>query len=197
VGQAAKDWPQLNFVIYHSGYRYVGGGGGGLSVNPEQGLAEFERTGRIAWASDLAGVPAQYGVSNVYGDLSQVIATTVVAQPRLCAAVLGVLLKGLGPDRVCWGTGALWTSSPQWQIEALRRLEIPDDMQKTYGFEPLGAANGPVKTAIFSSNNAKLSNIDVKRAGLDLKRDQLAAMKADYEASGAEPSNLRYGYVKT
>jgi predicted TIM-barrel fold metal-dependent hydrolase len=24
VGQAAKDWPQLSFVIYHSGYRHVG-----------------------------------------------------------------------------------------------------------------------------------------------------------------------------
>ena len=26
VGKAAKDWPQLNFVIYHSAYRYPGGG---------------------------------------------------------------------------------------------------------------------------------------------------------------------------
>ena len=25
VGKAAKDWPQLNFVIYHSAYRHVGG----------------------------------------------------------------------------------------------------------------------------------------------------------------------------
>ena len=26
VGKAAKDWPQLNFVIYHSAYRHAGGG---------------------------------------------------------------------------------------------------------------------------------------------------------------------------
>jgi uncharacterized protein len=25
VGQAAKDWPNLNFIIYHSAYRHVGG----------------------------------------------------------------------------------------------------------------------------------------------------------------------------
>ncbi len=25
VGQAAKDWPQLNFIIYHAAYRHVGG----------------------------------------------------------------------------------------------------------------------------------------------------------------------------
>ena len=28
VGKAAKDWPQLNFVIYHSAYRWVAGPGG-------------------------------------------------------------------------------------------------------------------------------------------------------------------------
>ena len=28
TGKAAKDWPQLNFVIYHSGYRWVAGPGG-------------------------------------------------------------------------------------------------------------------------------------------------------------------------
>ena len=53
---------------------------------------------------------------------------------------MGILIKGLGADRVVWGTDALWTGSPQWQIEGLRRLEIPEDMQKKYGFGPLGAA---------------------------------------------------------
>ncbi len=82
ICQAAKDWPQLNFVIYHSGYHYVGGGANGLTQNPEDALAEFERTGRIASVSDLADIPARYGVNNVYGDLGQVIAMSVVTQPR-------------------------------------------------------------------------------------------------------------------
>jgi uncharacterized protein len=194
VGQAAKDWPQLNFVIYHSGYRYVGGGGGELNKK-EDALAEFERTGRIAWVSDLADVPAQYGVNNVYGDLGQVIAMTVVAQPRLTAATLGILLRGLGAERVCWGTDALWTGSPQWQIEALRRLEIPEDMQKKHGFAPLGSATSAVKTAIFSGNNARLYGIDPKRAEIDLHTDQFAKLKAHYDSAGPARSNLRYGYV--
>jgi hypothetical protein len=79
VGQAAKDWPQLNFVIYHSAYRHVGG-------DPKQALAEFERTGRISWTSDLADIPTQYGVTNVYGDVGQLFATTLVAEPNVCAA---------------------------------------------------------------------------------------------------------------
>ena len=189
VGQAAKDWPQLNFVIYHSAYRHVGG-------DPAQALAEFERTGRIAWTSDLADIPEQYGVSNVYGDVGQLFATTLIAQPRVCAALMGILIKGLGADHVCGGTDALWTGSPQWQIEGLRRLEIPEDMQKKFGYAALGAADGPIKTAIFGSNSARLYGIQPIKAGMELSRDRFALLKADYEKNGPEPSNRRYGYVR-
>ena len=188
VGQAAKDWPQLNFIIYHSAYRHVGG-------DPRVALAEFNRTGRIAWTSDLADIPAQYGVSNVYGDVGQLFATTLVAEPNVCAALMGTLIKGLGVEHVCWGTDALWTGAPQWQIEGLRRLEIPEDMQKKFGYAPLGPADGPVKTAIFGENNARLYGIQPKRAMQDFKRDHFAQLKAEYQKAGAEPSNLRYGYV--
>jgi len=98
---------------------------------PKQALAEFERTGRTSWTSDLADIPAQYGVNNVYGDVGQLFATTLVAEPNVCAALMGTLIKGLGANHVCWGTDALWTGSPQWQIEGLRRLEIPEAMQKS------------------------------------------------------------------
>ena len=86
-----------------------------------------------------------------------------MANPQLCAAMMGILIRGLGADHVCWGTDAIWTGSPQWQIEALRRLEIPEDMQKQYGFQPLGAADGPVKTAILGGNNARLYKYPVSR----------------------------------
>ncbi len=59
VGKAAKDWPQLNFIIYHAGYRHVGG-------DPVLGEEEWEKTGRLSWVTDLAEIPAKYGVNNVY-----------------------------------------------------------------------------------------------------------------------------------
>ncbi|SRR5260370_32546307 len=89
----------------------------------------------------------------------------------------------------------MWTGAPQWQIEGLRRLEIPNAMQKKHGFAPLGPADGPVKTAIFGGNNAKLYGVQPKRAMLDLSCDRLAASKAEYDRAGPQPSNLRYGYV--
>lgn len=185
VAQAAKDWPQLNFVIYHAGYRLD---------DPEWALAEFERTGRIDWVTDLAEIPAKHGVTNVYADLGQIFAQTLIAQPRICAAIMGQLIKGLGADHVCWGTDAVWTGSPQWQIEGLRRLEIPEDMQQAHGFTPLGPADGPVKNAIFGGNNARLYGIQQVDADA-VRTDRFASMRQAYLAAGARPSNRRYGFV--
>jgi len=187
VGKAAKDWPQLNFAIYHSGYRHLGG-------SPDDGIKEWLDTGRISWLSDLAEIPGKYGVSNVYGDLGSIFAWTVIVYPRLAAAMLGTLIKGLGHDHLLWGTDSIWTGSPQWQIEALRRLQIPEDMQKQYGFAPLGPADGPVKQAILAENGLRLFN-HPQRAEL-AKPDRFAALRAEYEASGGARSNLRYGFVR-
>jgi uncharacterized protein len=109
---------------------------------------------------------------------------------------MGTLIKGLGADHICWGTDALWTGSPQWQIEGLRRLEIPEDMQQKFGYAPLGPAEGAVKTAIFGGNNARLYGIQPIKAGMELKQDRFAALKAEYEKNGPERSNMRYGYVR-
>ena len=152
-----------------------------------------KRPDRISWVSDLAEIPGKYGVKNVYADLGQVMAYSTVVNPRLAAALLGVLIKGLGVDHVIWGTDAVWTGSPQWQIEGLRRLEIPDDMQKKHGFKPLGAADGPVKNAIFGLNVAKLYNYPVE--SFLKNKDHFAGLRAEYEEQGPERSNLRYGYV--
>ena len=90
----------------------------------------------------------------------------------------------------------MWTGSPQWQIEGLRRLEIPEDMQKKYGFTPLGAADGPVKTAIFGDNNARLYNIDVRSAATGLEPRPLRGAEGTTTTKAAPArSNLRYGYV--
>jgi hypothetical protein len=75
----------------------------------------------------------------------------------------------------------------------MRRLEIPADMQKKYGYRPLGAADGPVKSKIFAGNAAKLYRIDP--ATTSMTADNFDAIKAQYLAMGGLPSNLRYGYL--
>jgi len=188
LGKAAKDWPQINFVMYHGALR-------AFLETPDAALAEFEQTGRIKWSTDLAEIPGKYGVNNVYGEIGTAFANSAVANPRFAAAFVGTLLKGLGPDRVLWGSDSVWYGSPQWQIEAMRRLEIPEDMQKKHGFAPLGPANGMVKTAIFSGNAARLYSLEVRTAHGAITNDKIAAIKAEYLASGGMRSNTRYGYV--
>jgi predicted TIM-barrel fold metal-dependent hydrolase len=189
VGKAAKDWPQMNFIVYHGGYRWQGG-----EATVDDAWQQLERTGRVEWITDLAEIPAKYGVKNVYADVGQLFAQSTIADPRVAAVMMGQLIKGLGVDHVCWGTDAIWTGSPQWQIEALRRLEIPEELQKKYSLAPLGPADGPVKNAIFGGNNARLYNYKPELHA-ELEHDKLSRYKEQYAEAGAEPTNLAYGYV--
>jgi uncharacterized protein len=194
IGKAAKDWPQMNFVIYHAALRP-------FTELPDQAWAEFEASGRIKWATDLSEIPDKYGVSNVYGELGTAFANSAVAHPKFSAAFIGTLVKGLGVDHVVWGTDTLWYGSPQWQIEAMRRLEIPEDMRKKYGFPALGGANSATKQLIFGGNSARLYNLNLRAADNRpmpaYSKDRLAQLKGEYELAAREPSNIRYGYVRT
>ena len=185
LGAAAKQWPQIDFVIYHSALR-------AFLEDPQAELAKFEQTGRIEWVSDLAEIPAKFGVRNVYCDIGTSFAVSAVSNPRFCAAMMGTLVKGLGHDHIFWGTDAVWYGSPQWQIEALRRLEIPEDMQKRFGFVPLGPADGPVKSDILGYNAARHYRLDL---AADFDRDGLGRIKAAYLDAGEVRTNLAYGFV--
>jgi predicted TIM-barrel fold metal-dependent hydrolase len=190
VGKAAKDWPELTFVIYHAGLKP-------FLTPPDESLAQFERTGRMDWVTDLAEIPAKYGVTNVYGELGTSFASSAVTHPRHAAALLGTLVRGMGADHVLWGTDSVWYGSPQWQIEAFRRIEIPADMQKAHGFAPLGAADGPTKRAILAGNAARLYRLDLAAIQKASRSDRLAGLRREYAASGVERSNLAYGFVRS
>ena len=96
VGQAAKQWPGVDFVIYHSALR-------AFLEDPQSELDQFERTGEIDWVSDLARIPEKFSVSNVYCDIGTSFAVSAVTNPRFCTAMLGTLIKGLGHEHVFWG----------------------------------------------------------------------------------------------
>jgi predicted TIM-barrel fold metal-dependent hydrolase len=189
VPKAAKDWPGLNFVIYHGALRP-------FLEDPAIELAEFEKTGSIRWVTDLAKMPKKYGINNVYAELGTTFATSAVANPRFAAAVVGQLVNEMGADRVVWGSDSVWYGSPQWQIEAMRRLEIPDDLMQKMGWKSkLGAADGEIKNKIFGLNSAKIYNYKIQAEYERLGQDKLALMKQEYDREGVERNNAFYGYV--
>lgn len=192
IGKAAKDWPQLNFILYHGCLR-------AFLESPDADLAKFEETGEILWASELASIPERFGVSNVYAEMGTSFAMSATANPRFAAAVVGTWIKGLGADHVVWGTDSVLYGSPQWQIEAFRRLEIPEDMQKKHGFAPLGAANGNVKNGIFGFNSAGLYNLALTaEMNKGMSEDRFAQIKRDYQLAGGLHNlrdNAAHGFI--
>jgi hypothetical protein len=63
------------------------------------------------------------------------------------------------------------------------------------GFQRLGPAAGPVKTAIVGTNNARLYKYPIKQRA-ELAHDRFAQLREIYEQDGAGRSNRTYGYVR-
>ena len=187
VGKAAQDWPELNFIIYHAAYNVL--------MPTSEHMKNLEERGYVEWASDLAAIPKKFGVSNVYAEIGSSFGISAVMQPKFCAGMMGELIKGMGEDNVFWGTDSVWYGSPQWQIEALRRIEIPQELQDKFGYAPLGPEDGPVKQKILGLNLARHYGLDVEAVQKELGEDKLSAKKAKYEAAGTERSNLAYGFI--
>jgi predicted TIM-barrel fold metal-dependent hydrolase len=124
------DFPELNFIAYHSAWPY------------HHELAA------------LKGFKPQR--KNLYCEVGSTFAATVTSRPLECAHVLGTLLRDLGPDYVMWGTdSALW-GNPQWQIEAFRKFQIPDQLVEGHGYPKL---TDEIKAKVFGLNAARIWNL--------------------------------------
>src|SRR5204863_8738 len=94
----------------------------------------YTGTGNL-WFIEMALLAAPF--KNVYAEIGTTFASTVITFPTVCAHILGQLLKFMGEDRIVFGSDAVWYGSPQWQIEALWRFQIPEAMRRRYGYPEL------------------------------------------------------------
>src|SRR5439155_16194976 len=130
VGPAAKAFPAINFIIYHSGYEV---GREGTEEGPYAEEATHLGTNRLVRSLISAGVgPGE----NVYAELGSTW-YLVMRRPREAAHVLGKLLRAVGEDNVVWGTDSIWYGSPQPLIDAFRAFEIPESYRERFGYPAL------------------------------------------------------------
>jgi predicted TIM-barrel fold metal-dependent hydrolase len=212
--KAARDWPQLNFITYHACiqpafFMYD-------AWQQARGTRLREGVPDIAWTTEYAVLCRD--LPNTYAEIGTTWAASVVTFPTLAAHLLGQLLKFMGPDRVVFGSDSVWWGSPQWQIEALWRFQIPEEMQRRYGYPAL---TPDIKRKILGLNSAKLYGIRppqrlatqykpvpadyASRMTPEFRRlmevdrplaDNLERIRQRYVEAGGAPDHLRYGWVR-
>jgi len=131
IGPAAAAFPDIDFVVYHSGYERNPGGEEG----PYDAAAPHDGVDRLIATLEAVGIGPG---GNVYAELGST-----------WFLMLRKLLGALGPDRILWGTDSIWYGSPQPLIDAFRAFEIPQSFQERFGYPPLTAET---KEKILSHN---------------------------------------------
>ncbi len=224
--KALRDWPNLNFVTYHSCIQD--------SFFDDQALAEIRASEagtrpllngvpNIDWVTPYAQLTGPF--KNSFGEIGTTFASSVVTFPTVTAHILGQLLMFKGPKHIVFGSDSLWYGAPQWQIEALWRFEIPEEIRERWGYPAL---DEDAKRNILGRTSAKLYGLE-PRAGtayralpsdyanritdaqkrlwelppydttlnLTARNDNLTKYRERYQAMGVEPRHTRYGWIRT
>jgi uncharacterized protein len=176
--KAAKDFPDIDFMVYHSGL---------LGVN------EPKPTGEVPWTTEFCEMKKKEpGIDNIYMEMGSTFAQLVTTNPTACAHLMGQMVAAFGADHVLWGTDSIWYGTPQWQIEAFRRFEIPDALVEKHGYQPL---TRQVKEQIFGLNAARVFKVDVMAKRNEIPSDYLSRIKMSYLEEGRDPSHRFYGWI--
>jgi uncharacterized protein len=188
--KAARDWPDLNFIVYHSGFR-----GFGLIARGTGDRVEDPKTDdpqEIPWVSDILRILKRNPrIKNVYFELGSTFQMTSARDPEMCLHMLGQTIQVAGADHVLWGTDSIWGGSPQSQIVRLRKLKMKPELMEKYKYPELTDA---VKDQIFGLNAARLFGVDVEAKRKAIKADRLSQLREEYRRDPS-PSNTQYGWV--
>ena len=161
IGPSARAFPDLNFVVYHSGFELE------LPEGPYTDESAEVGANRLLRSVEESGLGRG---SNVYAELGTTW-FSLIRRPREAAHLLGKLIAVLGEDNVIWGTDSIWYGSAQPLVDALRAFQIPDEMCEEFGYTPLTQRT---KAKIFGENAARVYGIDLERARAAQRSDDLA-----------------------
>jgi len=197
IGPAAKHYPGVRFLVYHSGYDtgdtqkpYAGDAKASSDAHKVDALIkslrenDYDATKFVRKGKKFGNVP------NVWAELGSVWRNTM-HDPDQCAHLLGKLITYVGPKRIAWGTDSLWYGSPQPEIVALRRFEFSDKAKEFYGLpyglegdveDPTRKARKPSRTirnGILGRNAARAYNFDPDERFNQISCDQVNALRQD------------------
>jgi hypothetical protein len=176
IGPVAKRYPDLNFLIYHSGF----------DTQVKEG--PYDPAAKAGIDVLIRSVEQSGAKANVYAELGSTW-RFLMREPDQAAHVLGKLLRALGPDNILWGTDSIWYGSPQDQIQAFRVFEISREFQEKYGYPALTAE---AKRKILGLNGARVYGLKPEAMRRKLARDRVQKTKLEYR-NDPDPAFLTYG----
>lgn len=179
IGVVARRFPDVSFLIYHSGFV------SGVSEQAYDHAAKRDGIDTLIRSLIDNGVkPA----SNVYAELGSTW-RFLMRDPTQAAHALGKLIKYCGPDNVLWGTDSIWYGSPQDQIQAFRTFQIARELREKHGYAEITPA---LRAKIFGLSAAKVYNVRPSEVKKYTNRDAIAHERAAYDEK-PQPHFLTYG----
>ena len=178
IGRVAKRFPDVNFLVYHSGF----------VADAREGPYDPKRTDGV---DALVTSVREHGVppgSNVYAELGSTW-RFLMRDPHAAAHVLGKLFAAVGVDNVLWGTDSIWYGSPQDQIQAFRTFQISDAFAERYGYPKMTPA---IRAKVFGRNALAVYKLDAEVLRKHLPRDRIASERDEYRES-PDPAFVTYG----
>jgi len=167
IGPVAKRFPDVSFLIYHSGF---------VSGVQERAYGEnVSGDGIDTLIRSLLDSGIKPG-GNVYAELGSTW-RFLMRDPEQAAHAIGKLLKYCGPDNVLWGTDSIWYGSPQDQIQAFRAFQISAEFRDRYGYPEI---TPELRAKIFGLNATRPYRISAEEVKLRARRDPLARERLAY-----------------
>jgi len=146
IGVVAQRFPDVKFLIYHSGFV--------TDVKEQPYDATAKRDGIDTLIRSLTENRVAPN-SNVYAELGSTW-RFLMREPEQAAHALGKLIKTCGEDNVLWGTDSIWYGSPQDQIQAFRTFQIGRELREKHGYAEITPA---LRAKIFGLNAAKVYGV--------------------------------------
>lgn len=167
IGPIAKRFPDVSFLIYHSGF---------VAGVEERAFGENANGDGI---DTLIRSLQEHGIGpggNVYAELGSTW-RFLMRDPAQAAHGLGKLLKYCGPDNVLWGTDSIWYGSPQDQIQAFRAFQIAPEFRERHGYPEITPA---LRAKIFGLNATRPYGISADEVKLRRRHDAIAGERLSY-----------------
>ena len=179
IGVVAKRFPDVSFLIYHSGF---------VSSVPE---GPYTGSGAGDGIDTLIRSLMENGIkpgSNVYAELGSTW-RFLMRDPVQAAHALGKLIKHCGENNVLWGTDSIWYGSPQDQIQAFRAFQISPELRAKHGYAEITPA---LRAKILGRNATRVYPVSAEVMRNFAGRDRIARERLAYRER-PEPHYLTYG----